>query len=244
MESINLDGTKINSLPENCQAQLLEMCLENNFFRKIPGMVFGIVTLMRLDLSNNHIAEIPASIATLINLEEFRFNSNSIIDVPAEIGQLKKLEILELANNRIETFRKEICDLLQLKRLVLEENEIISLPDEIVHLTNLETLDLTGNKIESLPVTFYKMANLSTMHIYRKFQKHGLWLHRNPMKTPPHHIWKGDEIEKVYTFLRKLQIMRTENLQRQKMVVIGAHDAGKTRYHTTEPKTIHKRNQI
>ena len=229
LESINLDRTKINSLPDTCEAALLELCLENNFFRKVPQMIFTIGSLKRLDISNNHIADLPAAIGMLSNLEEFRCSSNSIIDVPAEIRNLKNLQILELAKNRIDNFRKELCDLPQLKRLILEDNQIALLPGEITKLSHLDTLDMTGNNIEALPVTFYKMKSLKMLHVYCKFQKHGLWLHRNPLKTPPHHIWKGDDIEKVYTFLRKLQIMRTENLQRQKMVVLGAHNSGKTR---------------
>ena len=209
-------------------AELQELCLENNFFRKIPQMLFAVVTLIKLDFSNNHIPTIPEAIGLLVNLEEFRFNDNSIIDVPTNIQRLKKLKILELGTNRIAKFQVEICRLTNLHRLILCENLIKSIPDEIINLTELTTLDMTGNQIEALPVTFYKMQSLKLLHAYDKFQKHGLWLHRNLLKTPPHDIWKSNDIEQIYTYLRKLQIRRTESLQRQKMVVLGSQDSGKT----------------
>ena len=64
--------------------------------------------------------------------------------------------------------------------------------------TELTTLDLTDNKLRSLPMNFYMMKKLTTAHCYEKFRKAGLWLHKNPLTTPPQEIWKTDNPDKIY----------------------------------------------
>ena len=47
-------------------------------------------------------------------------------------------------------------------------------------------------------MNFYKMRKLIAAHCYEKFRKAGLWLHKNPLTTPPQEIWKTDNPDKIY----------------------------------------------
>ena len=78
--------------------------------------------------------------------------------------------------------------------------------DTIISLKELHTLDLTDNKLSTLPVNFYRMRSLKKAHCYQNFHKYGLWLHLNPLVTPPQEIWKTEDPEKIYTYMKKLQV--------------------------------------
>lgn len=78
--------------------------------------------------------------------------------------------------------------------------------ETIVELTELSTLDLTENCLAALPINFYKMKNLRTAHTYLKIHKHGLWLHKNPLKVPPREVWNTEQPESIYSYMKKLQV--------------------------------------
>ena len=72
------------------------------------------------------------------------------------------------------------------------------------------------------------MKKLTSAHCYKNFHKYGLWLHLNPLVIPPETVWKTTDPTTIYLYLKKLQIKKTENLQRQKLVVLGEAQSGKT----------------
>ena len=228
LDSLDLEATKINTLPDTCNAKLQELYINNNFFIKAPSVIFKIKLLHTLDISDNLITLLPGEIGSLAGLRILRFNNNSFDYIPEQIGQLSKLQELAMGGNRLKQIPNEIGNLINLKTLVLDRNEIQTIPDRITELVNLETLDLTANEIKTLPVQFFNMKRLRAAHTYQKFHKYGLWLHKNPLTTPPPEVWKTDDPENIYRYLRKLQIKQTENLQRQKLILLGETGSGKT----------------
>ena len=228
LEVLDLDGTKINWVPEECASRLKELVLSENFFQVLPSMILALETLETLDISDNLLTALPDEMQRLRNLQFFRANDNAIECLPTGLCKLPKLQELHLGGNNLRTIPSEIELLSSLRCLVLDRNHIKTIPDSITELAWLETLDLTENKITSLPVNFYKMQSLKTAHGYSKFRKHGLWLHKNPLTSLPREIWQTTNPEKIYTYLKKLKIMKTENLQRQKLIILGEARCGKT----------------
>lgn len=179
-------------------------------------------------MSHNMLNNLPDDIGHLLSLRILRVNNNNFERIPATIGQLENLTELNMAKNHIRHLPGEIRGLYNLKTMVLEGNDLQSLPDEICELRNLETLDLTSNSIHFLPMKFYKLVNLKEAHVYRKLSKHGLWLYQNPLEQPPPEIWCTEKTENIFQYLKKLLIMKTENLQRQKILMLGNSQTGKT----------------
>ena len=73
-------------------------------------------------------------------------------------------------------------------------------------MTQLHTLDLTENLLQALPANFYEMKSLVRAHGYQNFHKYGLWLHKNPLQTPPEHVWKTEDTQQIYTYMKKLRV--------------------------------------
>ena len=73
LEVLDLEGTKINSLPEVCAARLNELYLINNFFQTLPAIVMNMTSLKLLELSDNLLTALPEAIKLLVNLEVLRW---------------------------------------------------------------------------------------------------------------------------------------------------------------------------
>lgn len=228
LEILDLDSTKINWVPEQCASGLRELILSKNYFQKMPSMILSMETLEVLDVCDNMISALPDQIGKLVNLQVLRANDNSIGYLPMGLCKMARLQELCVGGNNLKSLPQDIGQLSSLRSLLLDKNQIKALPDSIIDLEELETLDLTGNEITTLPVNFYQMKKLKTAHTYCKFRKHGLWLHQNPLTSPPREIWQTDDPDKIYKYLKKLKIMKTENLQRQKLIVLGESQCGKT----------------
>jgi len=228
LASIDLTDTKINCLPEICDAQFHEVVLANNFFHAFPAMIFHLNKLVLLDLSENQIKKIPNEVGTLKSLKVLHLTKNSIDSLPDAVGDMSALEECYLGRNQIQQLSEAMGNLKNLKTLVLEQNRITSLPESLGNLENLETLDLTANDLHSLPRDLYKMTGLTTMHSYLKLQKCGLWLHLNPLESVPQHIWKTDKPTGLFSYLRNQPGENLRHPQRVKMTIIGNCMSGKT----------------
>ncbi|XP_076450494.1 LOW QUALITY PROTEIN: malignant fibrous histiocytoma-amplified sequence 1 homolog [Babylonia areolata] len=228
LEVLDLESTKLNNLPDVYTISLKEFYLCRNFLHTIPPTIYNLRYLQVLDMSFNLLMTLPEDIGRLRSLKVLRLNNNSFERVPPTLGHLESLVELNMAKNRIRRLPSEIRGLKELRTLILEDNDLQSLPDEICELTNLETLDVTKNSIRVLPLKLYKLVNLKEAHGFRKLTKHGLWLYQNPLEQPPPEVWRTEKPENIYSYLKKLLIIKTENLQRQKILVLGNSQAGKT----------------
>lgn len=228
VDHLDLEGTKINQLPAKCAGKLQHLILANNFFQGIPKLIFTLDQLSFLDVSGNMIKSVPTEIGVLANLRKFWLNKNEIESLPDSIGSLASLEELSLSQNLLKTFPETVGKLKALHTLIADHNRITSLPSSIGDLQELVTLDLTGNLLEALPETMLKMKKLTSAHNYHKFRKHGLWLHKNPLSTPPQAVWKTDNPAKIYNYLKTCQVEKLKHSQRQKLIILGSEQSGKT----------------
>ncbi|XP_013397007.1 malignant fibrous histiocytoma-amplified sequence 1 homolog isoform X2 [Lingula anatina] len=225
--SLDLEACKINNLPDECPNSLIEFNISKNYFHDVPKALYRIENLQYLDMSNNMISDLPQDIGQLKSVKVLKINSNVFETVPPSIGDLKHLEVLEMESNRIRCLPSEISNLTTLHTLKLAKNNIQALPDSICELYRLETLDLTDNGLTSLPLNLYKLSRLTSAHSYHLLFKTGLWLNKNPLVTPPEHVWKTTDIQKIYVYLQQLKIARTQ-LLRLKLILMGESQSGKT----------------
>lgn len=228
VEVLDLEDTKINNIPDLSTNFLKEFYLGKNFLSKVPPGIFNLHHLTVLDMSQNLLTVLPEDIGRVRSLIILRLNNNAIERIPVNIGHLHNLEELNFAHNQIRYIPSAIRGLRQLKALYVEKNNLSSLPDELCELENLETLDITENRIQALPMKLHLLKNLAVAHSYQKLSKHGLWVYKNPLTQPPPEIWKTERPEKIFEYLKKLAIIKTENLQRQKLLLFGETQSGKT----------------
>ena len=228
LESLDLEGTKINNMPETTNHGLRELNLSRNFLGALPRSVYNLNHLTLLNLSDNQFSTLPDELGNLRSLTKLRLANNQIHFLPLTIGNLKNLKELDVSFNKLKRLPINIKGLRNLKYLHAEKNDLTAMPDEICELVELETLNLTENNIHTLPMRLHRLTKLKDAHVYDRYNKHGLWLYKNPLTTPPMEIWRTDKTDKIFDFLKKLAIIKTENLQRQKMLVMGESQSGKS----------------
>ncbi|GFO09460.1 malignant fibrous histiocytoma-amplified sequence 1-like protein [Plakobranchus ocellatus] len=228
LQVLDLESTKLNTLPEIYNIQLREFYLCKNFLQTIPPSIYSLKYLRVLDMSRNLLSTLPEDIGRLKGLKVLRLSGNSFERVPPTIGHLAHLTELDMSRNRIRRLPPEIKGLTALEVLLLESNCIQSLPEEVCDLTQLHTLDLTDNQIRSLPMAMYRLTRLTEAHSFKKLEKCGLWLYKNPLEQPSPEVWRTERPDNIFEYLKKLLIIKTENLQRQKIQVIGDSQSGKT----------------
>ncbi|XP_021367205.1 malignant fibrous histiocytoma-amplified sequence 1 homolog isoform X2 [Mizuhopecten yessoensis] len=228
LRSLDLENTKVNNLMEIYNISLREFNLSHNFIQTLPMSLYTLNHLVFMDLSYNQIATLPDELGNVKSLIKLRVNNNKLQHIPSTLGQLHNLLELDLGSNQLQTLPPSIRYLQTLKSLVICENKLTSLPDEICELSGLETLDATDNSIAVLPMKLHQLKGLTCAHSYDKFRKCGLWLYNNPLVQPPPEVWRTEKPAKIFEYLKKLAITKTENLQRQKMLVLGESQCGKT----------------
>ncbi|XP_052802805.1 malignant fibrous histiocytoma-amplified sequence 1 homolog isoform X2 [Mya arenaria] len=228
LEVLDLENTKINTIPELSTFSLKEFYLCKNFLSKVPPSLFNLNHLTILDMSNNLLQQLPEEISRVTSLVVLRLANNHIERIPQKIKDLVNLEELNISNNRVRYMPNAIGGLKMLRTLLAEKNELSSLPDELCNLENLETLDITENRITALPMKMHQLKKLAAAHSFQRLSKYGLWLYKNPIHTPPPEIWKTEKPEKIFEYLKKLAIIKTENLQRLKLLFFGESGSGKT----------------
>ncbi|KAF6024987.1 hypothetical protein EB796_016722 [Bugula neritina] len=213
LRTLDLDGTRINSLPEKNSCKLEELYLSNNYFLSVPKGLQTLPYLVMVDMSHNFLPAIPDNIQEFLpSIRILRLNYNLLTSLPHGLCNLITLEELELSNNK--QLPQGIGNLTQLRVLRAANNRIYSLPNSLCDLLDLETLELTNNRLAELPVTMFNLTKLTHMHTFSHMKPVGLWLHKNPITEPP-------------------EIKRTEHLQPVKLILLGQQGCGKTTLNRT-----------
>lgn len=230
LEVLDLEATKINNIPKTENYGLREMNLSCNFLSVLPKNAYNLTRLTILDLSKNQFSVLPDELGNVRSLVSLKLSHNTLLAIPTTISNLVNLRELFIADNKLKHLPVTIKALKNLITLDVEKNEIKQLPDDICELRNLTTLNIAKNLIHSLPMNLHHLENLTVAHSYVKLQKHGLWLNGNPLKYPPKEVWRTSEPNKIFDYLKKLAIMKTEHLQRQKLIILGESQCGKTSF--------------
>ena len=208
LQSMDLEATKINNLPETTNLGLQELNLSRNFLQVLPDSVYTLNHLTLLNLSDNQFSSIPNDIGNLKTLVKLRLAQNQLQSLPTTIGKLKFLKELDVSENKLKRLPTQIKGLKSLKVLHVEKNELVGLPDELCELTDIETLNVSENNIHTLPMKLHQLINLKDAHVYDGYYKHGLWLYKNPLTQPPKEIWRTDNTEVIFKYLKELAIIK------------------------------------
>lgn len=103
LASIDLQYTKINTLPDNNLRNIESLYLDNNYISTFPDRVFNpmVYSLKTLTLSHNLLTEIPSEINCLVNLKVLDLAFNSIKTI-SNVSKLLALRELYLNNNKLQ----------------------------------------------------------------------------------------------------------------------------------------------
>ena len=131
LDTLDLEGTKINHVPDRCYGQLRELYLQNNYFRSTPTMILNLPTLQVLNISSSMLDQLPDDIGRLCNLVVLKANDNDFSVLSPSIGQLTKLEQLALGGNQLDVIPDSIGQLKQLRSLILDRNKLTAIPGTV-----------------------------------------------------------------------------------------------------------------
>ncbi|OAF68334.1 Leucine-rich repeat-containing protein 39 [Intoshia linei] len=226
IQELDLTKTHINNLPETQFLNLSRLVLSENYFNIIPDSIYMIETLETLNMCKNVIECIDNDIVHLKNLVNLHLDHNRIRLIPTKMCNMLKLKYINLGFNKIENLPENIGNLKRLEFFSIESNKVVHLPTSLYECTNLSTLNLCDNDITFLDLNLENLVNLDRVHEYARFKKIGLWLHKNPLETPPPNIWKSDKIEPILQHLTDLSVKSFESLNRVKLIFFGSPHCG------------------
>jgi len=151
LTSIDLQHTKINTLPDNNLKSLETLYLDHNYISTLGVQCFSsmVNSLQTLTLSYNLLTQIPTEINNLVNLHTLDVSHNAITTVK-NCTKLLALRNLDMSFNKIQLLNSNIKYLKNLRRLAVNNNELTEMSDELFSLNYIEFLDLSYNKLNSL----------------------------------------------------------------------------------------------
>jgi Leucine-rich repeat (LRR) protein len=95
LKSLNLKGNDLSCLPDEIGKLPLEtLLLGDNFFSKIPSVIFQIVSLKTLDLNENNIKKLSKDIAVLVNLEVLYLSYNNLVFINDSIAKINLVQLV------------------------------------------------------------------------------------------------------------------------------------------------------
>lgn len=176
---------------------------------EIPGEVFELTGLQRLNLSNNHLTKLTREIVSLKNLKALYLANNRITGLPGEIYQLIGLEALGLGGNRFNQFPAGIVQLKNLKQLYFWGYNLDEFPREIFEIKNLQILDLGRNQFIQLPKEIMQLKNLQV-----------LYLPKNKFTQLPKEIAKLNKLQRLYLYNNQLTQLPKEIAELKNLVYL------------------------
>lgn len=103
LASMDLQHTKINTLPDNNLRNIESLYLDHNYISTFPERVFNpmVYSLKTLTLSHNLLTEIPGELNCLVNLKVLDLAFNAITTI-SNASKMLALRELYLNNNKLQ----------------------------------------------------------------------------------------------------------------------------------------------
>jgi len=151
LTSMDLQHTKINTLPENNLKSLESLYLDHNYISVFSERVFSsmVSSLQTLTLSYNSLTQIPSEVNCLVNLHTLDVSHNAITSV-TNCTKLLALRQLDMSFNKMQLLNSNIKYLKNLRRLAVNNNELTELAEELFSLNYIVFLDLSYNRLNSI----------------------------------------------------------------------------------------------
>ncbi len=136
-------------------AQIEQLVLSNNGFRRLAPIVKKLKGVRQLNASHNRIATLPKIVSVCSELDHLNLSHNRITKIPIEIGNLRKLFHLELSNNRLKSLPDSWEGCQSLRQLLLNKNRLMILPASIGRLPWLAVLEISENELVEIADDFF-----------------------------------------------------------------------------------------
>ncbi|MEO8147238.1 MAG: COR domain-containing protein [Bacteroidia bacterium] len=202
----DLSKSKVNF---NLFKSLEDLRLSFCELKELPGSVFEITKLKRLQITGNDLKSISGNLKNLTNLEWLSLRRCSIKDLPKIIFDLKKLKILNVSANYISSIPDEILKLEKLESLDLGHNKFETFPEVVGDINSLKIFEYYGNDLNTFPTAITNIKNLFHLHLtgcglkaipdtFRNFQKLKiLELGNNQLREIPQAILESVRLSKL-----------------------------------------------
>jgi len=152
-----LAHNQLQDLPAACVAgmvQLREIELGHNSLVCLPGELFLLPNLIRIDARQNqitHIPEIPVGLPGCESrLAELYLGCNRMSVLTPSLGALGQLAVLDVGDNELSELPKEVAMCKMLRLLDLRNNNMSTLPPQLGVLSNLNKIVLEGNPMRAV----------------------------------------------------------------------------------------------
>jgi small GTP-binding protein len=221
---INLDIKKfyggLNGFVTDKKERIIGLNLYYLEISDISG-IQELKNLTHLNLRNNQLTNI-SGIQELKNLTHLNLRNNQLTGIPG-IKELKNLTYLNLRDNQL-TDISGIKELKNLTHLNLRNNRLTDITG-IKELTNLTKLNVSDNQISHLPIEVAQLG-IEIKWSLSFFYDNGIFLERNPMKSPPVEIVKQGT-EAVLNYFKEIEGESIQLLE-SKLLIVGNGEVGKT----------------
>ncbi len=140
---------------------LIELTLDVNNLREIPGEIRNQTRLLTLTLYSNQLKEIPPGLLKLPSLKRLELSDNLITSIPPELTKMISLEDLSLSNNKLSDLPNLSAS--NIKRLKLSGNLFTDLKEPLP--PKLENLYVNDNQLKNIPESFLRLSYLKHLNI-------------------------------------------------------------------------------
>lgn len=166
LETLDLHGNHINSLPENFSSlkSLKNLNVAENELTILPFEFLHNLPLVELNASRNklHGTLMGPEVNGFENLQVLNVAYNALESLSSgESFDFPSLQMLLVDTNRLKSL-PSLSACRSLLRISAEENRITELPDGFVDLENLKYVDLTANDLRGLEERIGLMDNLTS----------------------------------------------------------------------------------
>jgi GTPase SAR1 family protein len=148
---------KLTALPERLITrfeQTVELiCIQNNYFQKIPEILTSLPNLQHLNMHGNYLSSIPQDFKRLKLLERVYLGDNDLVSLPNIFDGLPNLKEASFTANCLTRLPPSFLCLKKLENLDISNNAFTTFPVALLQLTGLKYLNIKRNKIQRLSPT-------------------------------------------------------------------------------------------
>lgn len=149
--------------------QVVNLDLQSNKLRTIPGCILQLQSIESLNLSHNNLSEIPNLPEWSFSLRVVDLSYNKLSDLPHSTTALG-IKTLNLSHNMFSSVPSCVCSMKTIHSLNLSSNQdILSLPYEMWKLSSLEELNLENiKKLKDPPKRLRNNPQECITYLYNK----------------------------------------------------------------------------
>ena len=155
-------------------------------------------------------------------MKELRLTDSSITVAPEEIFDHEDLERLYLTNNKFINLSSELANLVNLVQLDVSNNLLIEIPDAFNNLSKMHTFKAKGNKLKTIP-SFKGCLALTYVDLSCNEIEDFSPIIDSDLNKLQNLELQHNEIREIPETVSKLSVVKTLDLQNNKITVVHGH---------------------